>query len=135
MVSSQLDQYCSCFYKRYKPPYLHLYQGRCYMSHNNPLFIFVQFKRCYRASKCHFQIYWRRVVDSTFAFNNPSYSKDPRFRALWDTTTFTPTCTEILVCTRVTLSKLNMDMVFRVGGRSRQCNRMLKTSGSFIINE
>lgn len=96
---------------------------------------FVQFKWCYRPSKLHFQIYWRRVVDSTFAFHNPSYSKDPRFRPLWETTTFTPTRTETLVCTRVTLSKLNMDMVFRVGGRSRQHNRMLKTSGSFIINE
>ena len=74
-------------------------------------------------------------VDTTFAFHNPSYSKDLWVSALWDTTTFPPTHTETIVCTRVTLSELNMDIVFRVGGRSRQRDRILKRMGSFIINE
>lgn len=85
---------------------------------------------------CNFQIYWRRVVykQHLHSIIHPTL-KTPEFSALRDTDTFPPTHTETIVCTRVSLNKLNMDMVFRVGGRSRQGNILFKRAASFIINE
>lgn len=46
--------------------------------------------------------------------------KNPGYSTFRNTTTYLPTHAGIIVCTRVNLKELNMDMVFGVGGRSRQ---------------